>query len=101
MSSWIPVAKVQDLEEGKGVLCQAEGTPIALFVKEGLYHAIHHICPHKGGPLAEGELEGMVVRCPWHAWEFDIRDGCNPQNKHLKVPHFETKVEGQDVWVKI
>jgi len=33
------------------------------------------VCPHALGPLDEGELNGACVRCPWHGYEFDIRDG--------------------------
>jgi len=32
-------------------------------------------CPHLGGPLAKGELEGTVLTCPWHHSQFDLADG--------------------------
>ena len=32
-------------------------------------------CSHRGGPLHEGELEGLEVSCPWHDSVFDLRDG--------------------------
>lgn len=32
-------------------------------------------CPHMGGHLAEGVLEGSVITCPWHHSQFDLADG--------------------------
>jgi len=32
-------------------------------------------CPHLGGPLSEGKLEGETVVCPCHASRFDLESG--------------------------
>jgi 3-phenylpropionate/trans-cinnamate dioxygenase ferredoxin component len=42
---------------------------------DGRFHAIDDTCPHRGGPLSEGELEGEVVRCPWHGSTFSVTTG--------------------------
>lgn len=99
MSQWHKAAKVQDISEGEGVVCNLGDKQVALFFIKGQYFAISNICPHKGGPLAEGELKGAVVTCPWHAWEFDVTTGCNPENPNLKVPRHETKIEGDEILV--
>jgi ferredoxin len=42
---------------------------------DGEYYAIDGTCTHRGGPLAEGELAGAVLTCPWHLGQFDVRTG--------------------------
>ncbi len=46
-----------------------------VFNVDGAYHAARDVCPHKGAPLSAGDLEGDVVICPLHAWEFNVRTG--------------------------
>lgn len=101
MSKWVKAAKVQDVSEGTGVVSECAGKSIALFHVEGDFYAIDNTCPHKGGPLGEGELEGCVVTCPWHAWEFNVTTGCNPDNEKVEVKTYAVKVEGEDVLVEI
>ena len=38
-------------------------------------HALHEVCSHAGGPLAEGELKGDTIICPWHSSTFRLQDG--------------------------
>lgn len=72
----IPLAKVDDIPEGKGiVVLLPEGKEVALFKVKGQIYALNNECPHKGAPLGEGELEGCMVSCPWHGWLFDVRNG--------------------------
>ncbi len=32
-------------------------------------------CPHLGGHLSDGSLEGTILTCPRHHSQFDLRDG--------------------------
>ena len=68
-------------------------------ISKGIISAIDGICPHQGGPLAEGLLEGTTVTCPWHGWQFDVCTGKTPLGPKIKQPVYEVKVEGQDVLV--
>jgi nitrite reductase/ring-hydroxylating ferredoxin subunit len=42
---------------------------------EGREVRVPRQCPHHGGPLDEGVLEGAFLRCPWHGATFDLRSG--------------------------
>ncbi len=39
------------------------------------YYCVDNRCPHLGGDLSAGELEGTVVTCPVHHSQFDLKDG--------------------------
>ncbi len=93
-------SEFQDLEAGK--LVDAGGQTIAIFDLGGNYYAIENTCPHRGGPLAEGEMDGEEVICPWHGARFNIKTGAvlappAPQG----VKSFPVRVTGDDVEVEI
>ena len=101
MGTFYKVAKKQDLVEGEGVEVLIQGKPIAIFKLEENFYAIDNLCPHRGGPLAEGDVKGATVSCPWHAWEFDVKTGCNAENPEIKVNKYNVKVEGDDVMIEM
>jgi len=101
MGKFHKAAKKQDIPEGQGIVCEVGGKPIALFNVGGDFCAISNTCLHKGGPLGEGDLDGTVVTCPWHAWQWDVKTGCNVENQDQKVPRYNVKLEGEDILVEL
>jgi len=99
----VPFVKVADLSEvpaGTGKLVVGPfDKPMALFNVEGQIYAINHVCPHRGGPLAEGTLTGTVVRCPWHGWTFDVTTGEPDHPGGHSVAAYQVKVEGTSIYV--
>jgi len=70
---------------GSGRVLEAAGRTVAVFKVRGTFYAIDNECSHRGGPLGEGDLEGTVVLCPWHAWRWDVTTGANVNNPAVKV----------------
>jgi len=99
MANFVRVAAVADVPAGTGKCVAVNGREIALFNVDGTYHAIDNTCLHRGGPLGEGELDGTVVTCPWHGWQYDVRTGRNIMDESEGVDRYEVKVEGGDVLV--
>ena len=72
----ITVGRVEDVPPGRGATVELlDGTELALYNIDGEFHAIENFCPHKGAPLADGQLIGHTVECDWHGWRFDVRTG--------------------------
>ena len=67
----------------------------------GKLHALSGICPHRGGPLGQGALNGSHVTCPWHAWEFDCRTGASDFDPAQKIATYDVKIAGDDVFLDI
>jgi nitrite reductase (NADH) small subunit/3-phenylpropionate/trans-cinnamate dioxygenase ferredoxin subunit len=101
MSEFITVAKVGDIEVGKGKPFEVEDRVIAIFNDNNNYFAIDDMCPHMGASLASGFLEDSTVACPWHAWRFDIRDGSWCDNRRIKTDSFEVRVVGDEIQVSV
>jgi nitrite reductase/ring-hydroxylating ferredoxin subunit len=101
MSVRVRVAKASDVPLGEGRVVDADGKTLALFNVEGTFYAIDNACPHRGGPLGEGELEGPVVVCPWHAWRWDVKTGANANNPAVKMACFPASLEDGSVYVEL
>ena len=75
MADYVKVATTNEIEPGKARLFDVKGKPIAFFNVDGQFFAVDNACTHRGGPLAEGEISGHEVTCPWHGARFDVRTG--------------------------
>jgi nitrite reductase (NADH) small subunit len=64
-------------------------------------HALDNACPHAGGPLAEGTLEGGCVTCPLHGWKFDVCTGGGVAPSTTAVTAYPTKIENGKVLVQL
>lgn len=101
MPSFVKLATLEELPDGGGLEVVHGDLVIALFRDGETVRAIDGICPHQGGPLADGEVQGTVVTCPWHDWKFDICTGKTQHKSKFQVETFEVRVEGGDVLVAL
>ncbi len=101
MSRFVRMATLEELPVGGAKEVEFEGRVYALFNVDGQISAIDGICPHQGGPLVDGPLEGTTVTCPWHGWQFDVRSGKTPLGSKIKQAIYEVRIDGQDVLVAV
>ena len=101
MAEFVRVASAAEIPQGQGKLVETNGRQLAIFNVDGAFHAIDNVCKHQGGPLAEGELEGCTVACPWHGWTYDVSSGECLEDSESSVERFEVKLEGADIYVKL
>jgi 3-phenylpropionate/trans-cinnamate dioxygenase ferredoxin subunit len=102
MAEFVKVATRSELPPGGKVLAEVDGHPIAVFNVDGQIYAIDDVCTHDGGPLAEGELDGVEIQCPRHGARFDVRTGkalCLPAIEPVATHRVE--VRGEDVYVAL
>lgn len=68
--------KVDDIPVGEGRSLAVDGAQVAVFrLRDGSLRALDAVCPHRGGPLADGLIDGRVVVCPLHGYTFDLQTG--------------------------
>jgi nitrite reductase/ring-hydroxylating ferredoxin subunit len=101
MGEFIRVAGTTDVKPGNGIVAEVQGKALAIFNIDGTFHAIDNTCVHRGGPLGEGDVEGCIVTCPWHGWQYDVRTGACVANPAARVARYEVKIEGSDVKVLV
>ncbi len=95
--TFIPVAMLGDLDDRGRAVVTVDGTRVALVRVEGRLHALEDTCPHRGGPLSEGDLAGHVLHCPLHAWPFDVRTGGCSRQPGMRVRIYEVRVDGEHI----
>ncbi len=99
MSRFVSVARPQDIPPGEARAYVVGDREVAVFNQDGTFYAIENACPHQGGPLAEGFIEGPIVTCPWHAWCFDVRTGEMTLGGLTSVDAFDVQIEGSTISV--
>lgn len=75
MEKYVRACSVDEVPLGSAKMIRVEGRPIAIFNLNGDFYATDDICPHEGGPLSEGFIDGENVTCPWHGATFHILSG--------------------------
>ena len=95
------VARVDDIPPGTIASIQVDGENIAVANVGGEFFATQGHCLHLQGPLGEGRLEGPVLSCPWHGWQYDVRTGENEFDRAIQLQTYAVKVEDGEVKVSL
>jgi len=102
VGDFVKVAETAGFEPGMIKHAAVAGRSIAVANVDGSFYAIDSECTHRGGPLAEGELEGETLTCPWHGAQFNVKTGEAVRfPAGLDVSRYDVKIEGNDVLVEV
>ena len=116
MGDSVEVGKTTGFEEGTARKVLLQGHEILLARIKDNYFAVDNRCPHLGGDLSKGSLEGTIVTCPRHSSRFDLRDGkvvrwlkgaglLSTLGKALKPPKplktYNVKIEADAIMIEI
>ena len=117
--AWHVVGRVGDLPERTLVTAEAGRARVVLIRRGDTVLAFAARCPHQGADLSEGLLTGfvdgpapgcltldrerLVLRCPWHGFEFDVATGeplaASPEHRRLRLRRFAVEIDGGNVRV--
>jgi len=110
--TWHKVAQVEEIQQGKPKIVLVKGKEVGIFYENGRYFAVLNFCPHFGAPVCLGKVFGavtadepgklsydasrLVLRCPWHRWEFDLETGValTPIRQRLKT--YSVQIDEQE-----
>jgi nitrite reductase/ring-hydroxylating ferredoxin subunit len=98
---FVEVCGVEDVWDGEMECFSVGDTAILLLKLDGQFHAYQARCPHQGAALVEGRLDGSVLTCRAHHWQFDAAsgEGINPRKASLK--HFPAEIADGKVRIGI
>lgn len=113
--AWHVVANAQEIGPGSHKIVQVGKRSLGIFNVEGKYYALNNVCVHQGAQVCRGRvagstlpskvgefkygLDGRVLRCPWHGWEYDIFTGMSLFDDHTRVVSFPAEEREGDVLV--
>ncbi len=70
-----PLEKLLNLHEGYVRKFKIDALQLLLIQQDGELYVLEAHCPHRGHPLDTAVIEGGVIRCPQHHYEFALKDG--------------------------
>ena len=98
----VALCTLDDLPLGLGRAFDMGGRSLAVFrSRDGRVFAVDGVCPHKGGPLADGMLIGDQVVCPLHAFRFDGATGGCDQESVCAIEAYPAEVKDGRVFVAV
>lgn len=97
----VRVAAAGELLSGELLEVIHDGMPIAVCNAGGVIRAVSGVCPHHGGPLAQGALEDGMITCPWHAWPFNLETGACGVNPEITIPVYSVIETDGSVFVEV
>jgi nitrite reductase/ring-hydroxylating ferredoxin subunit/hemoglobin-like flavoprotein len=97
----VTVARAADLPEGERKIVEVDGISIGIFHHNGNWVALRNRCLHRGGPVCTGKLEGDVLTCPWHGFQYNVNNGQLLIDPKSHLDAFAVHVEDGDVILEI
>ena len=95
-AQWVPVLRTEEVPAGEARVADVGHRQLAVFNVGGEFLATANSCVHQGGYLGDGFLDGEVVICPMHGWQFNVRSGACITRPGQQVKAYEVRVrEGQ------
>jgi nitrite reductase (NADH) small subunit len=74
----VSLGPVDQIPYGEGRAFEVEGEQVAVFrLRDGSLRALSAVCPHRGGPIADGQIDNSIVLCPLHLNAFELDTGCS------------------------
>ena len=120
MTEKVKVCKEGELKIGSRKVISRDGEgEIGVFNVEGKYYAVKNECPHRGGPVCEGQIQKEIkadwrgpgnrieetissiptIACPWHGWEFKLENGEHIGDSKIHVKTYKVIIEDKNVYV--
>ena len=99
--SWHRIGRQSDFAAGSLRGMRIEGHRLCVGRSETGWFAVADTCPHAGGSLSEGMIEGREIICPLHAWGFDVATGTTPDDTSCKLAVYQLRTCDEDIEVRI
>ena len=99
-TAWVRVAR-SHVTPGAAAIVNVGRYEVAIFDVGGELRAYENVCPHQGGPIGEGIVDGETVTCPWHAWCFNLRDGTMTIGDFAVLRRFEVRELGNEIEISL
>lgn len=109
------VPGAESLADGESVVINVGAIEVGVFRIGNEYRAWRNVCPHAAAPVCLGRVEKMmltsdvyeyrldenqlVLRCPWHGWEYDMDTGEHLTNKKIKLKRYPIVERADGIYV--
>src|SRR5262249_13528991 len=101
--TWLKITPCSRIPPREGRCIEIAGRHVALFHTSRGFLAVDNRCPHRGGPLSYGIVNGTTVVCPLHAWAFDLFSGAstNHPESSASLVTYPTRIEDGIIYIEL
>jgi nitrite reductase/ring-hydroxylating ferredoxin subunit len=92
---------VEEIPDGERKIIQVDELSIGVFHHKGGWYALRNSCLHRGGPVCTGSLEGDVLTCPWHGYQYDVTNGQLLVDPSAKLAGYPVHVRDGQVYLQV
>lgn len=97
----VAVATISEIPDGQRKIIQVETLSIGVFNHQGTWYAVENRCIHQGGPVATGTLEGDILTCPWHGYQYNLRSGICLADPAAELMHYTVTVSEDTIYLDV
>jgi nitrite reductase (NADH) small subunit len=101
MNDFVDIGSTAELPVNRVVTKTVGDRKIALCHTASGFYALDNTCPHRGGPLGEGDIIGEEIICPWHLWGFEVATGNCGGSTKIGVAAHEVRIVEDRILVKL
>lgn len=99
---YLKLAAVTDFDATRIRSYSLFGKKVAIMrLEDGSFQAIEAACKHQGADLTKGEINGNVVTCPRHQWQYDLLSGECLNHDSLPLRRYDLKIEEDNIFVSL
>lgn len=97
----IKVCQDRDLPEKGVVTVKVLARTVAVFRIGGVLFGLEADCKHMKASIARGKIDGLIITCPAHGWQYDIATGACLNEPWAKLKTYPVIVEGEQIFVEL
>ena len=93
--------RLEQIPLGQSLCLEMGEARVALFHEPDGLFAIDNLCPHRGAPLNDGFVVDGYVTCPWHQWQFQLKDGVCRNIPGPRVAAYPVEIRDGAIWIEL
>lgn len=93
---------IEEVTEDKPLrLMVAKRHGVGIYQHGDDYYCIDDWCPHAGGYMTQGPVEGLLAMCPIHGFEFEMHTGKCLQSPSFNVSTYPVTRRGDKLVIDV
>jgi nitrite reductase/ring-hydroxylating ferredoxin subunit len=100
-SQEVRIGRADEIPDGERKIVQVGDLSIGVFHHQGGWYALRNSCLHRGGPVCTGILEGDTLICPWHGYQYDVKNGQLLDDPSAKLATYRVEMREEEVYVQV
>jgi nitrite reductase (NADH) small subunit len=97
----VRVARATDIPDGERKIVSIGTLSIGVFHHRSQWYALRNSCLHRGGPVCTGTLDGDVLICPWHGFQYDVTTGKFLSDPNAQLDTYPVFIEDGEVVLQV